>query len=529
MGLAARYGAAEAQVAPRDLRLEGFCLGIDKYASIRPLERAANDANTIADRLTGLGYNTVRSIDRGRDAIYDDFYGYIDRLDKDSAAFLFLAGHGLQVSGRNYLLPADIASLDDPAGLEKAIPIDEWLEELTAFPSAQTIIILDACRNDLVGSHIPDRGVGFASTKAPAGVFIAYSAGFGEYALDKTSVDDCSRNGLFTRHFVEELKPRALIYDAITNTRAKVIPEAQESGHAQHPAIYDQSSWPYRVNGNRALVEDARTDAVGELDNTGLMILAASDYSCIGSNLVSPMHDCDRVARAFESYGSAVEILKTPSKAQLLSRCREMAERGHDRIVFYFMGLGGCIADQAACFLPKSDCGAAPYEGISAFAETDRQRLDTWFDIVSHSDLIEAFGFASDKAEPGSSLLMLYDACLTVDLLSNRMGELNHGNSHGLKAIDNSTNIGLLSASSVFQPAFDLVDGTTSSPFTIAVLNALAIPGLTLAQFSDRVRAEVETLTERVQTPRLFASPALKSDILVRPRDRNVARACPSA
>ncbi|RUZ27430.1 peptidase c14 caspase catalytic subunit p20, partial [Mesorhizobium sp. M7A.F.Ca.CA.001.15.1.1] len=62
-------------------------------------------------------------------------------------ALFFYAGHGLQVSGSNYLLPVD-AALEDETSLDfEAVPVDFVLRQMSRETSIR-LIFLDACRDN---------------------------------------------------------------------------------------------------------------------------------------------------------------------------------------------------------------------------------------------------------------------------------------------------------------------------------------------------------------------------------------------
>ena len=62
-------------------------------------------------------------------------------------ALFFYAGHGLQVSGSNYLLPVD-AVLEDETSLDfEAVPIDFILRQMSR-ETALRLVFLDACRDN---------------------------------------------------------------------------------------------------------------------------------------------------------------------------------------------------------------------------------------------------------------------------------------------------------------------------------------------------------------------------------------------
>jgi hypothetical protein len=70
---------------------------------------------------------------------------------------------------------------------------------------------------------------------------VIFSAGVGQQALDKLGPNDKSKNGLFTRMFVEEMQKPGVPVDRILKTvRLKVSAAAKSINHEQVPAIYDQ-------------------------------------------------------------------------------------------------------------------------------------------------------------------------------------------------------------------------------------------------------------------------------------------------
>ena len=61
-------------------------------------------------------------------------------------ALAFYAGHGVQVGGRNFLLPVD-ARLEQRVDLRRLVPAD-WLVEDAGLASRLALVILDACRDN---------------------------------------------------------------------------------------------------------------------------------------------------------------------------------------------------------------------------------------------------------------------------------------------------------------------------------------------------------------------------------------------
>lgn len=136
-------------------------MGADDYKTIRPLSNAVNDAMAIEKTLEKLGFEVTlesnRDLKRMRRAL-EDF-----REDAAGAdvALVFFAGHGVEISGQNFLLPTDAKA--DSADLLKtsAMPLDE-IRATIAEVGKVGLIMLDACRNDPFGGG----GGGDGTTRA---------------------------------------------------------------------------------------------------------------------------------------------------------------------------------------------------------------------------------------------------------------------------------------------------------------------------------------------------------------------------
>src|SRR5262249_42876078 len=139
------------------------------------------------------GFEVILGVDldkRGFESKVRDFSQLI--ADADVAAF-FYAGHGLQVSGRNYLVPVD-AHLENERDLDFAtIGFDLVLKQMELGRETKTnIVFLDACRNNpfvrnlarSMGTRSISVGQGLAQVNTGVGTFIAYSTQPDNVALD---------------------------------------------------------------------------------------------------------------------------------------------------------------------------------------------------------------------------------------------------------------------------------------------------------------------------------------------------------
>ena len=122
----------------------------------------------------------------------------------------FYAGHGLQVGGRNYLVPVD-AQLQNERDLDfEAVALDFVLKQMELERETKTnIVFLDACRDNPLGRNLARSmgtrsasvGRGLAQVQTGVGTFIAYSTQPGNVALDGTG-----RNSPFTAALAKGVK-----------------------------------------------------------------------------------------------------------------------------------------------------------------------------------------------------------------------------------------------------------------------------------------------------------------------------------
>ena len=139
-----------AGVASAERRV-ALVMGDDDYRTVRKLDNAINDARTLEETLKKLGFDVFlepdRDLRRMRRAL-DDF-----REDAKGAdvALVFFAGHGVEISGENRLLPIDADASSLKALEASSLPLEEVRATVSA-ASKIGLIILDACRNDPFGA-----------------------------------------------------------------------------------------------------------------------------------------------------------------------------------------------------------------------------------------------------------------------------------------------------------------------------------------------------------------------------------------
>lgn len=69
-------------------------------------------------------------------------------MDGASAAVFFYAGHGIQYSNKNYLIPVDAKLMSEPEIVYYAMEVGQILDSMEEAKVRHKFIILDACRNN---------------------------------------------------------------------------------------------------------------------------------------------------------------------------------------------------------------------------------------------------------------------------------------------------------------------------------------------------------------------------------------------
>jgi hypothetical protein len=203
-------------------------IGNGAYANASHLSNPASDAADLAMVLRQIGFDVVDGVDLDKRGMEAKLLEFSDRLQNADIALFFYAGHGLQMAGRNYLIPVD-ARLESPARLSFETFDLRQVQDLMETQKRVNVLILDACRNNPFAQTIAGaawdsrRGVvgrGLGPAEAAAGTLIAYATQPDNVALDGVG----QRNSPFTtallRHVVT---PGLEIRAMLTRVRADVV------------------------------------------------------------------------------------------------------------------------------------------------------------------------------------------------------------------------------------------------------------------------------------------------------------------
>jgi uncharacterized caspase-like protein len=183
-----------------------------------PLANPVNDARAMAGKLRALGFEvhayenlTQREMNRATTK-------FGESLASGSVGLLFYAGHGMQVKGRNFLIPIDAEIRTEASVRNEAVDAEQVMEQMDAAKTGLNIVILDACRNNPFERRFRGSSGGLASMDAPKGTLIAYATGPGKVASDGDGA-----NGLYTSEILKVIEePGLRIEDVFKRVRLNV-------------------------------------------------------------------------------------------------------------------------------------------------------------------------------------------------------------------------------------------------------------------------------------------------------------------
>ena len=142
-----------AHAAKADRRV-AFVVGNGAYKNVAQLPNPPVDAKAMASVLRNVGFEVVEGTNLTRDKMTERLLEFGKKAQGADVAVFFYAGHGIAISGTNYLLPvdADIKSEMD-VKLGAAINIDLTLDQ-TMSDAKVKLVFLDACRDNPFAAKI---------------------------------------------------------------------------------------------------------------------------------------------------------------------------------------------------------------------------------------------------------------------------------------------------------------------------------------------------------------------------------------
>jgi uncharacterized caspase-like protein len=221
--------SAAAQQPARDLRVDtvvqrhALILGNESYAKW-PLKNPVNDARSMDQALREAGFRTQLVLNSSLREMERAIDRFIATLRAGDIAAFYYSGHGIQLSGENYLVPVDFDAKDEADAKYASYSVSRVRERIELSGARLSLLILDACRNNPFRTSRAAGG-GLAAMDTGRGTFIAFSTGPGKVADD----NPVGTNGLFTGHLVAAIREPGLTLDQVFNrVREQVYAESQQ-------------------------------------------------------------------------------------------------------------------------------------------------------------------------------------------------------------------------------------------------------------------------------------------------------------
>jgi len=211
------------QTVPTKMKADGkrtaLIIGNSGYSELRRLRNPANDAQAIATQLRRLGFTVVQLVDADKRAMERALRRFGDLSQSAEVSLVYFAGHGLQVDGKNYLLPVD-------ARIRRKRDLNYETIELSTVMSELRSDKRDLCRDNSLAAlySTNDRSVGASRGLAmpissTIGTLIAFAT-----APNKVAADGTGRHSPYAEAFLRWVgEPGLEIAEVFRRVREDVV------------------------------------------------------------------------------------------------------------------------------------------------------------------------------------------------------------------------------------------------------------------------------------------------------------------
>lgn len=206
-------------IKPQQRRL-ALIIGNNDYSGTAKLYNPVNDARSMADALKALDFQVYDYYNLNKEGMAEALEDFEDKLHQGDVALFFFAGHGLEVKGKNYLIPTQREFKTELNIRHHAFAVPKLLESMESGGSALNIVILDACRTNpfralranhggLATVNFPNRHLEIApyNNYHAQGTLIAFATSPKETALDGHKAEG---NSPYTTALLKHLKTQNL-------------------------------------------------------------------------------------------------------------------------------------------------------------------------------------------------------------------------------------------------------------------------------------------------------------------------------
>ena len=194
---------------------------------VNPLKNPVNDSTDMARSLRSVGFDVIEANNTTLAQMREVTRRFADKLGSSDVGLVYYSGHGVEVKGKNYLIPVNADIKREYEVVDQAFDASQFLEMMDNIRGPNNkrvnILIVDACRNNELQKSWRSTNNGLARMDAPGGTFISFATAPGRVAADGTG-----RNSPYTKHLLQALKqPNVPIEQVFKVVRRNVMEETK--------------------------------------------------------------------------------------------------------------------------------------------------------------------------------------------------------------------------------------------------------------------------------------------------------------
>ena len=227
-----RLAWAVAPAAPIGKRV-ALVIGNGDYKTVTALRNPKNDAAAVAAELTRLGFEVMVYYDLDAVSMRRSLAEFEDKATGADWALVYYAGHGMEVEGRNWLIPVDARLAKSSDVPDETVTLDRVLDRVRVAKKLR-IVILDSCRNSPFVSRMviingQSRALqrGLAKIEPEHGEVVFYAARDGSVADDGVG-EHSPFTAALLKHLSEEGLELGRFFRKVTSTVLKSTERRQE-------------------------------------------------------------------------------------------------------------------------------------------------------------------------------------------------------------------------------------------------------------------------------------------------------------
>jgi len=255
--LLAASGAAAQTMRGVSLVEDRIALVIGNAAYKRDaLDNPVNDARLIARTLEKATFQVTLRENLDRAGMFNALREFGARLNENTVAVLYYAGHALQLREQNFMIPIDAEIRSEDEIPVQGIDLSYILAQMSRAKSRVNVVILDACRDNPFAKR--SSGVvlqGLAQMDAPVGTFLAYATAPGKQAPD--GIGPQRGNSLYTAQLAKNmLTPGLPVELMFKRVREAVVRESNQMQVPwEHSSLVGEFAFVPGINASNDVAE----------------------------------------------------------------------------------------------------------------------------------------------------------------------------------------------------------------------------------------------------------------------------------